>query len=90
MHHRLFALFGRQRLGRLQVEIIIQMQILESLAVNQEVQDIVTLSADLQSGFDPVQICALEELGTLERLEKGTLSLGFRRCRMQLIGHPRL
>ena len=37
-----------------------------SLFVNQQVQCIVTLSNDLQTGFDPINFCGLEELGLTE------------------------
>jgi hypothetical protein len=67
----LLALLGRKGLDRLQVEIVIQMKVVEILAVNQEVEHVVTLTADLQDGLDPVQIRDLEEL---ERVEHVTLS----------------
>ena len=61
-----FTLFGRQSLDRFQVEIVIQMQVVEIFAVNQQIQHVVTLSTDLKSDLDPIQGRGLEEFGGLE------------------------
>ena len=44
----LLALLGGQRLDRLQVEVVVQMQVVEVLAVDEQIQHVVALSADLQ------------------------------------------
>ena len=38
--------------------------------MNQQIQHVVALAADLQAGFDPIQLCGLEELRGLEFPEK--------------------
>lgn len=53
-----------------QVEVVVQVQVVEVLSVNQEVQHVVTLSADLEPHLNPVQLCGLEEFGGLEGTEK--------------------
>lgn len=62
---RLFTLLRRERLDRLQVHVVVEMQVVEILSVNQEVEHIVPLATDLETGFDPVQRGRLEELGVL-------------------------
>ena len=46
---RLLPLLGRQRLDRLQVEIVVQMQVVEVLAVDQQVEHIVPLPTNLHN-----------------------------------------
>ena len=58
--------------------------------MNKQIQHVVTLSTDLQSNLDPIQIGTLEEFGALKALEKGSLGLGLGWFGMQLVGHPRL
>lgn len=53
-------------LDRLQVEVVVQMQVVEVLTVDKKIEHIVALSADLQPHFYPVQLCGLKELGGLE------------------------
>ena len=72
-----FTLFGRQSLDRFQVEIVIQMQVVEIFAVNQQIQHVVTLSTDLKSDLDPIQGCRLEKFGGLEGSEQVPLLLRF-------------
>lgn len=50
-------------LDRLEVEVVIQVQVVEVLAVNEQVQHVVSLSAHLQAHLHPVQLSRLEELG---------------------------
>ena len=40
---RLFALFRRQRLHRLQIEVVVEMQICQILLVNKQIQHVVAL-----------------------------------------------
>ena len=42
------------------------MEVVEVLAMYEEVQHVVSLTADLQSHLNPVQLCTLEKLGGLE------------------------
>lgn len=55
---------------RLQVEVVVQVQVVEVLSVNQKVQHVVALPAYLETDFYPVQLCGLEEFGGLERPEQ--------------------
>ena len=67
------SLFGRESLDRLQVHVVIQMKVVQVLSVDQEVEHVVTLSTDLKTCFDPVEIGLLEELGVLQTSEQVSL-----------------
>ncbi len=45
---RLFPLLGGQRLHRLQVEVVVQVEIVQILAMDQQIQHVVPLTTDLQ------------------------------------------
>lgn len=47
---------GGESLDRLQVEVVVQVEIVEVLAVDQQVQHVVTLAADLKAHLHPVQL----------------------------------
>lgn len=55
---------------RLQVEVVVQVQVVKVLSVNQQIQHVVTLSAHLESDLHPVQLRGLKEFGGLEGTEK--------------------
>jgi hypothetical protein len=59
------SLLGSESLDRLQVHVVIQMKVVQVLSVDKEIEHIVTLSTDLKTSFDPVEIGLLEELGVL-------------------------
>lgn len=59
-----------QRLDRLQVEVVVEMQVVEVLTVDKQIEHVVALSANLQPHLHPVQLCGLEELGGLEGAEQ--------------------
>lgn len=82
---RLFSLLGGQSLHRLQVKIVIQMKVVQILTMNQQVQHVVALTADLKANLDPVQSGRLEKLGGLERPEEVSLLLRLRWPVMQRI-----
>ena len=63
---RLLSLFGGKGLDGLQVEVVVEMEIVEVLPVDEEVQHVVALSADLEASLNPVQASRLEELCSLE------------------------
>ena len=67
---RLLALLGRQGLDGLQVEVVVEVQVVEVLAVDKQVQHVVALLTDLQTHLHPVQRRRLEKLGSLERSEQ--------------------
>jgi hypothetical protein len=66
----LLSLLRRQRLDRLQVEVVVEVKVVQVLAVDQQVEHVVPLTADLKSDLDPVKTGGLEKLGCLERSEK--------------------
>lgn len=45
---RLFALFRCQRFYRLQVEVVVKMQVIERFTMDQEVEHVVALTTDLK------------------------------------------
>ena len=61
---------GGQCFDRLEVEVEVEVKVVKILAMNQKVQHVVALSADLQTDLHPVQCRRLEELGRLERPEQ--------------------
>ena len=46
------------------------MQIIELLPVDEQIQHVVSLTANLQTNLDPIQLGALEEFGGLQTLEQ--------------------
>ena len=82
---RLFTLFRCQSLDRFQVEIVIQMQVVQVLPMDQEVQHVVPLTANLEADLDPIQSRGLEEFSGLERSEQVPLFLRLWRPVMQSI-----
>ena len=46
------------------------MSVITYLVVNQQVEHVVTLPANLQTSFDPIQTRCLEELGRLQLMEE--------------------
>ena len=63
---RLLSLLGRQRLHRLQVEVVVQVEVVQVLAMDQKIQHVVALAANLKTDLDPVEAGRLEKLGGLE------------------------
>lgn len=59
-----------QRLDRLQVEVVVQMQVVEILTMDKQIEHVVALSTNLQTHFHPVQLGGLEELGGFEGAEQ--------------------
>ena len=62
---RLLTLLRGQRLDGLQVHVVVEVELVQVLAVGEEVQHVVVLSADLETGLHPVEPRRLEELGGL-------------------------
>lgn len=50
----LFTLLCREGLDRLQVEVVVQVQVVQVLSVNQQVQHVVPLPAHLETDLYPV------------------------------------
>ena len=82
---RLLSLFGRQRFDRLQVEVVVQMQVIQILPVDQQVQHVVSLTANLKTDLHPIQTRRLEEFGGFERSEQVPLFLRLRRPVVQRV-----
>lgn len=69
---------------------VIQMKVVEILAMNEEVEHIVALATDLQTSFYPVDLRGLEELGRLQRSEEILLGHSFRRTMLQFVQNEAL
>lgn len=67
---RLFSLLCGQCLNRFQIEIVVQVQVIQVLAMDQQIQHVVSLPAHLQTSFHPVQCCCLEKFCRFERPEQ--------------------
>jgi hypothetical protein len=85
---RLLSLLGCQCLHRLQIEIVVQMQIVEVLPVDQKVKHVVALPADLHARLDPIELGVLEELRALEGLEEAALLLRFGTLSVEAVEDP--
>jgi hypothetical protein len=66
---RFLALLCGQCFNGFKVEVIIQMQVVEVLAMNQQHQHVESLTAYLQSHLDPIHLCELEKLCACEGFE---------------------
>lgn len=64
-----FYLCG-QCLHRLQVEVVVQMQVVEVLTVDEQVEHVVALPTHLQPDFHPIQLGGLEEFCGFEGSEQ--------------------
>jgi hypothetical protein len=72
---RLLSLFGCECLDRLQVHVVIQMQVVQILAMDEQVEHVEALSADLKTSLNPVESSVLEELRLLQLSEQVLLGL---------------
>ena len=72
----LLSLLGGECLDRLQVEVVVQMKIVQILAVNEKVQHVVALTTHLQPRFHPIQLCRLKEFCCLEGAEQKPTNTG--------------
>lgn len=52
----LLPLLGREGLDRLQVEVVVQVEVAQALAVDEEVEHVIPLPAHLESHLNPVQL----------------------------------
>jgi len=87
---RLLALLGGERLHRLEVEIVVKMQVVQVLTMDEEVKHVITLATDLKTSLDPIELSGLEELGGLKGTEEILLVEGFWWCVVKLVKHPNL
>jgi hypothetical protein len=63
---RLLTLFGCQRLHWFQVEVVVQVEVVQVFTMDEQVEHVVALSANLKTCFDPIQCCRLENLFQLD------------------------
>lgn len=61
---------GGERLDRLEVEVVVQVQVVEVFTVNEKVEHVVALAANLQPHLHPVQLRGLKEFGGFEGAEQ--------------------
>ena len=54
-----------QSFGWFGIKVIIQVKVLELFSMDEKIEDIMPLPTNLQPNFDPIQLRALKELGTL-------------------------
>ena len=64
------ALLRRQRLHRLEVEVVVQMEIVEILTMDQEIEHVVALTADLKTNLHPVRVVDWKNLVDLKERNK--------------------
>eukprot|EP00123_Amoebidium_parasiticum_P018100 comp24100_c1_seq1/m.43517 comp24100_c1_seq1/g.43517 ORF comp24100_c1_seq1/g.43517 comp24100_c1_seq1/m.43517 type:complete len:308 (+) comp24100_c1_seq1:5498-6421(+) len=86
----LLTLLGGECLDGLEVEVVVQVQVVEVLAVDQQVEHVVALTAHLQTGLDPVELSGLEELCGLKGAEHVALLKGLGGAVVQLVQHEAL
>ena len=84
----LLPFFGSQCFDWLEIEIEVQMEVVQIFTVDQQVQHIVALSADLETSLNPVQLCQLEELCLLKSFEKVALGCRLWASMVQGILYP--
>jgi hypothetical protein len=87
---RLLTFLGSESLNWLQVEVVIQMEVVKILSVDEQVEHVVTLSANLKTSFYPVNLRRLEELSGLESPEEISLVESLRGLSVELIEYPAL
>jgi len=76
---RLLSLFRRESLDGLQVHVVIEMEVVQVLSVNEEVEHVISLSANLETSFNPIDRSSLEELGRFDYMEGRRFSLDQRK-----------
>ena len=79
---------GRERLRRLQVEVVIQVQVVQVLPVDEQVQHVIALSAHLQPDLHPIELRLLEELRCFEGFKQTLFVEGLGGAVVQLVEHP--
>ena len=84
----LLSLLGGECFGRLEIEVVIKMQVVELLTVDEQIEHVVPLTTNLQPDLHPIQLCALKEFGRLETFEEDLFVLFDIRARVKLIENP--
>lgn len=57
-------------LDRLEIHVVVEMEVVQVLSVDEKVEHVVALTADLQTGLHPVESSGLEELRGLQLSEQ--------------------
>ena len=66
----LLSLLGGEDFDGLEVEVVVEMEVVQTTAVDEEVEGVKALANDLQTGLYPVLLGGLEEFGGMETTEK--------------------
>jgi hypothetical protein len=82
---RLLALLGGESLDGFEVEVVIEVQIVEILAVDEKIEHVVALAADLEASLDPIESGGLEEFRRLEGGKKIALVEGLGTAMLEAI-----
>lgn len=72
-------------LDRLEIHVVVEMEIVQVLSVDEKVEHVVALTADLQAGLHPVEPSRLEELRGLQLSEQVLLRHCLLRPCLQLV-----
>ena len=64
---RLLSLLCRERLDWLEVEVVVEMEVVEVLAMDEQIEHVVALTTNLEANLNPVKLSRLEELCRFER-----------------------
>mmetsp|Transcript_4532 Transcript_4532/g.13244 ORF Transcript_4532/g.13244 Transcript_4532/m.13244 type:complete len:1314 (+) Transcript_4532:2393-6334(+) len=86
----LLALLGGEGLHGLEVEVVVEVEVVDVLAVDEEVEHVVALAADLQARLHPVDLRRLEKLGGAQGAEEVLLVDALRGPPVELVEHVAL
>ena len=82
------SLFCSESLNGLEVKVVIKVQVIKVFTVNQKVQHIIALSANLKSRLYPIKLSRLEKLSFLKSFKDVSLSGCFRLLMMKGVLNP--
>ena len=72
---RLLSLLGGEHLDGLQIEVVVEMEVVQTTAMDKEVEGVEALTDNLETGLHPVFLSSLEEFSGAETAEKITTFL---------------
>ena len=64
--HRWSASMRRRRERCGSLHVVVEVEIIQILSMNEKIEHVVSLSTDLETGFDPIDLGGLEELGRFD------------------------
>lgn len=85
---RLFPLFGGQSFDGFEGEVVVEVEVVEVFAVDEEVEHVEALFDDLEAGFHPVDFGHLEKFCVGEGVEEGAFAEGFGDLVVELVEDP--